>query len=121
MNLFVNEILLLLVLLAAMLLPTTEAAVARGIFKDPAHPGKCYIKPNLILNPGERAKYPDMECARIICAEHSMAEIHTCGVEAPPPGCKMGATKFPDADYPKCCEREIICVNDCAAKYKASS
>ncbi|KAH8262958.1 hypothetical protein KR044_002534 [Drosophila immigrans] len=107
MKLFVNGI--LLVVLAALLMPPTEAAVMRGVFADPAHPGKCVVKPNLILNPGQTAKYPAMECARIICGDNSHAQIHTCGVEAPPPGCRLGPPKFPNADYPKCCEHEILC------------
>ncbi|XP_034097433.1 U-scoloptoxin(16)-Ssd1a-like [Drosophila albomicans] len=100
---------ILLVLLAALLLPHTEAAVMRGVFADPAHPGKCVVKPNLILNPGQVAQYPAITCARIICEDNSHAQIHTCGVEAAPPGCHLGEPKFPNADYPKCCQREIIC------------
>nr|ACK44335.1 CG34215-like protein [Drosophila silvestris] len=107
MNLFLNGILLML-LLAAFSVPQTEAAVSRGVFKNDAHPGKCYVNANLIMNLGDTAKYPDMDCARIICENDSMAEIHTCGVVSIT-GCTLGAVKFPDADYPKCCEREVIC------------
>ncbi|KAH8419481.1 hypothetical protein KR222_008396 [Zaprionus bogoriensis] len=107
MNLFVNGI--FLVALMVLLLPHTEAAVARGLFKDAKYPGKCVVKANLILSPGESAKYPDMECARVTCEDDSYAQILTCGVEAPPPGCKLGEPKFPGADYPKCCSRHIIC------------
>ncbi|KAH8377019.1 hypothetical protein KR093_002768 [Drosophila rubida] len=100
---------ILVVLLAALLLPHTEAAVARGIFANAAHPGKCFVSPQLILNPGQTANYPEMGCARIICEGNSQAQIHTCGVEAPPPGCRLGPPKFPNADYPKCCQHIIIC------------
>ncbi|XP_034475311.1 U-scoloptoxin(16)-Ssd1a-like [Drosophila innubila] len=106
MNLFMNGILLLL---AALLLPHSEAALARGIFKDPAHPGKCVVKPNLILSSGQSARYPDMDCARIMCEQDSHATISTCGVEAAPPGCRMSQPKYPNADYPKCCKRNIVC------------
>ncbi|XP_023170377.2 uncharacterized protein LOC111599077 [Drosophila hydei] len=119
MNQFVSGILLTL-LLAALLLAPTEAAVARGIFKDAKHPGKCYVSENVILSPGEYAKYPKMDCARIICASGSMAEIHTCGVEAPPPGFKFGKARNPNADYPDCCQHELVKAEDCAAKYISS-
>lgn len=119
---------MLTLLLAALLLAPTEAAVARGIFKDAKHPGKCYVSENVILSPGEYAKYPKMDCARIICASGSMAEIHTyvkslrlasknsklidifysCGVEAPPPGFKFGKARNPNADYPDCCQHELV-------------
>jgi len=74
MNLFFNGILLLL---AALLLPQSEAGLLHGVFKDPAHPGKCVIKPNLILNPGQEASYPDMECASVRCGQNSEATIST--------------------------------------------
>ncbi|KAM8717290.1 hypothetical protein ACLKA7_004056 [Drosophila subpalustris] len=112
MNLFMNGVLLLL---AALLLPKSEAALARGIFKDPAHPGKCVVKPNLILSPGESARYPDMDCARIMCGQNSHATISTCGAQGAPPGYAMGEPKYPNADYPKCCERDVIINNDIKA------
>ncbi|KAH8392150.1 hypothetical protein KR215_001897 [Drosophila sulfurigaster] len=101
---------ILLVLLAVLLLPHTEAAAVRGVFADPAHPGKCVMTPNFILNPGQIAQYPAMTCARIICGDNSHAQIHTCGVDAAPAGCRLGEQKFPYADYPTCCPREIICI-----------
>ncbi|KAH8262960.1 hypothetical protein KR044_002532 [Drosophila immigrans] len=106
MKLFLNG--MLMALLAAMLLPQTEAGAASGVFKDPAHPGKCVLKPNVILNPGQIAKYPDMDCARIICGENSFAQIHTCGAVGVPPNC-VAETTHPKADYPKCCEVTFKC------------
>ncbi|XP_034097434.1 uncharacterized protein LOC117563299 [Drosophila albomicans] len=106
MKLFLNGI--LLVLLAMLLLPQTEAGMASGYFADPAHPGKCVIKPNLILNPGQIGKYPDMDCARIICGENSLGQIHTCGAVGAPPNCEV-EPMFPNADYPKCCEVKMNC------------
>ncbi|EDW12966.1 uncharacterized protein LOC6577569 isoform X2 [Drosophila mojavensis] len=106
---FVSGILLTLLLTAALFLtPPTEAAVLRGLFANEKYPGKCYVSENLILSSGEQAKYPEMDCARIICGSESWAEIHTCGVEVPPPGFQFGNVKNPNADYPKCCERELI-------------
>ncbi|XP_034471940.1 uncharacterized protein LOC117779752 [Drosophila innubila] len=99
----------ILLLLAALLLPHSEAALAQGIFKDPAHPGKCVVKPNLILNPGQNARYPDMDCAGIMCGENSHATISTCFTSAYPPNCKIGQPKYPNADYPDCCERHVTC------------
>lgn len=74
MNLIVNGIFLVSLM---MLLGYSEAAVEFGFFKDAKHPGKCVIKPNLILSPGEEAPYPDYDCARVICGTDSMAQIHT--------------------------------------------
>ncbi|TDG46565.1 hypothetical protein AWZ03_007003 [Drosophila navojoa] len=109
MNQFVSGILLTLLLTATLLLaPPTEAAVLRGSFANEKYPGKCYVSENLILSSGEQAKYTEMGCARIMCGSESWAEIHTCGVEAPPPGFQLGNVKYPNADYPKCCAREYI-------------
>ncbi|XP_052854087.1 uncharacterized protein LOC128263239 [Drosophila gunungcola] len=91
---------------AVLLVSESEAAVARGIFKDPAHPGKCVLK-GLILEAGQSARNPK-SCERILCGENSTVEIHTCGAYGLPPGKKFGKYKTPNADYPTCCEREII-------------
>ncbi|ALC38754.1 CG34215, partial [Drosophila busckii] len=99
----------LLASLALLLLSGAEAAVSQGFFKNDAHPGKCYVKPNLILSAGQSAPYPDMECASINCGSNSLASIHTCGVYGPPPGCKLGPPKHPKANYPDCCEPTFIC------------
>ncbi|KAH8378081.1 hypothetical protein KR093_009071 [Drosophila rubida] len=107
MKLLLNALLLLF---AALLLPHTEAGLMQGKFANPAHPGKCFVSPNLILSPGEKAKYPQMECARIICQDNSYAQIMTCGAVGGPPNCKLKQS-FPNADYPKCCEVEFICDN----------
>ncbi|KAL7741249.1 hypothetical protein ACLKA6_015135 [Drosophila palustris] len=107
MNLLVNGISLLL--LMAPFLSHTEAAVTSGIYKDPAHPGKCVLNSNLILSPGEMTKHPDLQCARIVCRDNSYAEIQNCGLELPLRYCKLGEPKFPNADYPICCPRKHIC------------
>ncbi|XP_030382902.1 uncharacterized protein LOC115630471 [Scaptodrosophila lebanonensis] len=87
----------------------SEAAILRGVFKDPAHPGKCVITPSLILSEGQAAKHPTMDCARAICGKDGHAQIHTCGTQGVMPGCELGARKYPSADYPQCCERHVIC------------
>ncbi|XP_034475308.1 uncharacterized protein LOC117782322 [Drosophila innubila] len=107
MNLLVNGLILLLLL--AIILPYTEAEGVSGIYSDPAHPGKCVINPNLILNVGETAEHPDMQCARIVCGEKSFAKIQKCELELPLRYCKLGEPKFPNADYPICCPRKHIC------------
>lgn len=60
---------------AVILVSGTEAAVARGIFKDPAHPGKCVID-GLVLNAGQVARHPK-RCERILCGQNSEAEIQS--------------------------------------------
>ncbi|XP_032591891.1 uncharacterized protein LOC6562314 isoform X3 [Drosophila grimshawi] len=119
MNIFLNGILLML-LLAVFNVPQTEANVSIRGYWNEAHLDKCYVNANLIMNRGDTAKYPDLDCARIICQYNSMAEIHTCGVVSIE-GCTFGAVKFPDADYPDCCEREVICPNDCATQKHESN
>lgn len=74
MNLFVNGIFLVILML---FVSYGEAALAHGRFKDDKHPGKCVIKPDLILSPGEKAPYPDQACARITCGTESMGTIET--------------------------------------------
>ncbi|XP_016958671.1 uncharacterized protein LOC108030325 [Drosophila biarmipes] len=92
--------------IAVLLVSNTEAAVSRGVFKDPAHPGKCVVD-GLVLQKGQTARHPK-RCERIICGDKSEAEIQTCGAYGLPPGKKFGKYIAPNADYPACCDREII-------------
>ncbi|XP_055841615.1 uncharacterized protein LOC129908830 [Episyrphus balteatus] len=87
---------------------TSLAAVASGQFKDPKHPGKCTIKENLILSPGEEIKNPDADCGRIICGGDGYAEFQTCGVVSIV-GCKLGDYIDKSLPYPDCCKRKTIC------------
>ncbi|KQS70997.1 uncharacterized protein LOC26526202 [Drosophila erecta] len=96
----------LLVAIAALLVSGYEAAVSQGVFKDPAHPGKCVLE-GLVLENGQIARHPQ-RCERIICGENSVAEIQSCGAYGLPPGKKFGKFTDPKADYPVCCNREII-------------
>ncbi|EDW39622.1 GL15427 [Drosophila persimilis] len=98
---------IVLVIAALMLVGTqTEAAVSRGIFKDPAHPGKCVVD-GLVLNDGQSARHPNM-CARVVCGKNSEGQIQTCGVVGLQPKQKFGKYTAPNADYPECCNREIL-------------
>lgn len=114
----------LLAAIAVLLVSGYEAAVVRGVFKDPAHPGKCVLE-GLVLEKGQSARHPQ-RCERIICGENSAAEIQSyvcflqlyilyyirtyfrCGAYGLPPGKKFGKYTNPNADYPDCCNREII-------------
>nr|XP_017094889.2 uncharacterized protein LOC108123960 [Drosophila bipectinata] len=91
---------------AVFLLIGSEAAVYRGIFKDPAQPGKCVVE-GLVLSSGQTARHPT-KCERINCGNDGDVEFHTCGSYGVPPGKKFGNYKNPKADYPACCDREII-------------
>ncbi|KPU74423.1 uncharacterized protein Dana_GF26392 [Drosophila ananassae] len=62
---------------AVFLLADSEAAVYSGIFKDPAHPGKCVVE-GLVLNSGQTARHPK-KCERVHCGENGNVEFHTCG------------------------------------------
>ncbi|XP_055921095.1 uncharacterized protein LOC129952512 [Eupeodes corollae] len=96
------------VLLLAVFVTLSSAAISRGQFKDPKHPGKCAIKSNLILSPGEKIKNPDIACGRIICGQDSNAEFQTCGAVSYP-GCIVGDYINKSLPYPDCCKRERIC------------
>ncbi|KAM7342340.1 uncharacterized protein ACRADG_009803 isoform 1-T1 [Cochliomyia hominivorax] len=109
---------LLLISSICALVITSKAAVARGFFGDPGHPGKCVIE-NIILSPGEVAQFPKspapiqnsiipIGCGRIICYHATEVEFHTCGLVLPPPGYKLGEPVTPTADYPKCCKRAFV-------------
>ncbi|XP_030382899.1 uncharacterized protein LOC115630469 [Scaptodrosophila lebanonensis] len=100
---------LFLVGFLATLLPLdlTSAAVSIGVFKNEAHPGKCYIDEHTILSVGETATAPG--CQQISCGANSMAQFATCGLKGIGPPCKLGALKYPDADYPKCCINVMHC------------
>ncbi|XP_017079200.1 uncharacterized protein LOC108113184 [Drosophila eugracilis] len=92
--------------IVVLLISGSESAVSRGIFKDPAHPGKCVVA-GLVLVKGQIARHPQ-RCERIICGDNSQAEFHSCGAYGIPPGKKFGKYTAPNADYPACCDREII-------------
>ncbi|XP_062135099.1 U-scoloptoxin(16)-Er13a-like [Drosophila sulfurigaster albostrigata] len=100
---------ILLVLLAALLLPHTETAVSYKFAADPAYPGKCVMTPNLILNPGQVGQLPGPTCARVFCEDNGNFSATTCPSVDAPPGCYLSELKFPNADYPECCYRETIC------------
>ncbi|XP_005188177.1 uncharacterized protein LOC101895439 [Musca domestica] len=84
------------------------AAVMVAKMGDPEHPGKCVYN-GLILSPGESG-YPEGRCLRVLCfGADGSGRIHTCGSQGAQPPCVMGDYMYPDAQYPKCCEKEIIC------------
>ncbi|KAH8282679.1 hypothetical protein KR054_009087, partial [Drosophila jambulina] len=91
---------------AVLLASSTEAAVSRGNFRDPKHPGKCVVD-GLVLRAGREARHPK-RCERILCGGNGDVEFHSCGVVGLPPNRKFGDYKTPNADYPACCERYII-------------
>ncbi|XP_017026155.1 uncharacterized protein [Drosophila kikkawai] len=93
-------------MVAVLLASATEAAVSRGNFKDPAHPGKCVVD-GLVLNAGQQARHPK-RCERILCWNNGDVEFHSCGAVGLPPNKKFGDYKTPNADYPACCDRYII-------------
>uniref|UniRef100_A0A1A9ZKY7 SVWC domain-containing protein n=1 Tax=Glossina pallidipes TaxID=7398 RepID=A0A1A9ZKY7_GLOPL len=84
------------------------AAESTGFYKDPRHPGKCYINDDLILSGGEQRRHTDY-CARVICGGEGYTTIQTCGVESAVPPCKLGDYVDPDGDYPDCCKRIVKC------------
>ncbi|XP_034097432.1 uncharacterized protein LOC117563297 [Drosophila albomicans] len=92
----------------AIVLSTTEVhgAVSIGVYKDDAHPGKCVVDADTILDEGQVVT---RKCTRISCGEGSFVEFATCGVVAVAEPCKLGEFKYPDADYPKCCTRVQHC------------
>uniref|UniRef100_A0A1I8PUX8 Single domain-containing protein n=1 Tax=Stomoxys calcitrans TaxID=35570 RepID=A0A1I8PUX8_STOCA len=82
--------------------------VARGIFNDPKHPGKCVYE-DLVLSPGEEGK-PKGQCIRFMCRDdNGYGEIHGCGASAPMPNCEFGDYINLDAPYGECCRRHEIC------------
>ncbi|XP_011290794.1 uncharacterized protein LOC101896276 [Musca domestica] len=87
------------------------AAVARGFYKDPAHPNKCVIKEmNLILSPGDLVPHPTPGiCVRVECLKDSLAVFYSCGVIGAPDGCIVGPPLNATAPYPLCCSKPIIC------------
>ncbi|KAI8127334.1 uncharacterized protein LOC111687592 [Lucilia cuprina] len=99
---------LLFINIICVLVVANRAAMARGIFKDPEHPGKCVVE-GLILSPGETAKYPH-GCAIMTCYDDGLVIFYGCGSMQPPPGYVMGGLSNPSAPYPKCCRRPLILI-----------
>ncbi|XP_043063850.1 uncharacterized protein LOC108101257 [Drosophila ficusphila] len=96
----------LFLIVSVLLVSSYEAAVVRGVFKDPAHPGKCVVD-GLILEKGQGARHPK-RCERVVCEDNSNAQIQSCGSVGLLPGQKFGEYISPNGDYPACCERKII-------------
>ncbi|XP_050328678.1 uncharacterized protein LOC126758450 [Bactrocera neohumeralis] len=87
----------------------TEAALGHVFYHNDAHPGKCTVSETVILSPGEVTITSGI-CARITCEnEEGLAEIASCGSQAPLEGCEWGDPKDEKAPYPECCERQQIC------------
>ncbi|XP_037812209.1 uncharacterized protein LOC119603974 [Lucilia sericata] len=86
-----------------------SAEVTIGTYADPSHPGQCVLQ-QLVLSPGAVAKHPEM-CAKITCHDNSKASIVTCATMIPPEGCTVGEPVDPEANYPNCCRKKIICKN----------
>ncbi|KAM7342341.1 uncharacterized protein ACRADG_009803 isoform 2-T2 [Cochliomyia hominivorax] len=84
----------------------SQAAIHRGLYQDPAHPGKC-VMDGKILSPGEHDQNPE-GCGRRICGSGSMVEFHSCSVEVPPIGYKLGDPIMPTEPYPDCCRKAFI-------------
>ncbi|XP_023298476.2 uncharacterized protein LOC111680989 [Lucilia cuprina] len=90
------------------LIIANKAAVMQGNYADPKHPGKC-VYHDMILSPGE---HPYSKCGRMLCGETGWIVFHTCGAILPPDGHKLGKPIYPDAKYPKCCEKHYIPIEE---------
>lgn len=62
----------------------------------------------MILDAGSVAKHPS-KCAKITCHANSKASIVTCPAMIPPAGCEVDEPMDPEANYPQCCRRKIVC------------
>ncbi|XP_055916570.1 uncharacterized protein LOC129949257 [Eupeodes corollae] len=86
------------------------AAVSFDNYLNPANPGKCTLSNGIILSPGEEAKDPNQDCARIVCGDEGMVQIQSCGAVEYPVGCSAGDYLDISLQYPDCCEREASCL-----------
>ncbi|XP_059222825.1 uncharacterized protein LOC131996820 [Stomoxys calcitrans] len=86
------------------------AAEARGVFRNTAYPGKCYMSSSLILSKGEVAKNPNIPCGGIRCEEKGVAVLQTCPI-ASFAGYKQGDFVNTSKPYPACCKRQLIKLN----------
>ncbi|XP_032584648.1 uncharacterized protein LOC116803854 [Drosophila mojavensis] len=93
-------------LLAAVLTAEVHGAIYSGHFKSDAHPGKCVIDDKTILDEGQKI---NRNCVNIECFSGGDATFASCGAKGIPDNCKLGAKKYPDAEYPKCCIDVIHC------------
>ena len=62
----------------------------------------------MILDAGTVAKHPS-KCAKITCHANSKASIVTCPAMIPPTDCEVKEPMDPEANYPQCCHRKIVC------------
>ncbi|XP_073820447.1 U-scoloptoxin(16)-Ssd1a-like [Musca autumnalis] len=99
----------LLIILLFALVGATLAAEISGYFYDPDYPGTC-VYDDLMVWPDDMGHPNNGKCERIYCLnEEGYGRLLSCGIQKIPTGCKLGDVIKPDATYPDCCKREVIC------------
>ncbi|XP_073820450.1 uncharacterized protein [Musca autumnalis] len=76
---------------------------------DVEHPGKCFYE-GLILSEGEEGR-PQGKCELVMCGAKGYGSIDGCDqypIILEPP-CWWGDVENPDATFPDCCMRKVIC------------
>ncbi|EDW04184.1 GH10126 [Drosophila grimshawi] len=77
-----------------------------------SYPGRCVVDMGtsvVLLKFAESVKLESLPCTRIFCMGDGWGMLQTCNDIFVPPGCKYVARNSPDTDFPKCCERDVIC------------
>ncbi|XP_062143004.1 uncharacterized protein LOC133850811 [Drosophila sulfurigaster albostrigata] len=94
--------------LLAIVLNISEVYGGLGIMAhiDEAHPGKCVLDENTILDIGQ---FITRDCQLFHCEREGVIYIRTCQNMNTREPCTIGELKYPDADYPKCCTRIVHC------------
>ncbi|XP_034667314.1 uncharacterized protein LOC117900892 [Drosophila subobscura] len=88
------------------------AELSVNSYEDPAYPGRCVIDiPSsvVLLTAGQAFKLPNLDCTTIFCISDGWGTIFTCEKQEPPDDCRFSEPLNPDAFYPECCKRRVVC------------
>ncbi|XP_062135079.1 uncharacterized protein LOC133844826 [Drosophila sulfurigaster albostrigata] len=80
-------------------------------YGDNTYPDRCVLDMGntlLMLKLGEMVKLDNLPCTSVFCAGDGWGMLQTCSHDAPPDDCRYSNFDW-DAEYPKCCNRRVIC------------
>ncbi|EDW39623.1 GL15154 [Drosophila persimilis] len=110
--LFALKLAIIFGLVLAVRIGAISAAMSINSYENPGYPGRCVIDtPSsvVLLESGQAFKLPNIDCATIFCISNGWGSLFTCENKAPPDDCRFSDALDPNALYPECCKRRVIC------------
>ncbi|KAL7737639.1 hypothetical protein ACLKA6_007747 [Drosophila palustris] len=69
---------------------------------------KCILSPDYLRNDEETTQVPSTLC-KAVCLKNLEWTTYDCFEQNVSAGCTLGERKYPNDNFPKCCERYEIC------------